>query len=190
MINSSGHLYVNSQCNSGVNLKKLVWPGRGWTFFILLWHGFLPVVPRARFFTPGNSYQYGILLLRSHRFCPASRQLPSLAWQNIISLFVLFCLSSFSALRSHSRSEPRFRWIQTVFTPAVRGYERDFLVHVLLSDCYSGRKIKDHRSALPSALWVPVGRQRRAVAFAKAGGCDSATSGWRRVTNGGRNDEF
>ena len=87
MINGSGHLYVNSQCNSGVNLKKLVWPGRGWTFFILLWHGFLPVIPRARFFTPGNSYQYGILLLRSHRFRPASRRPPSLVLQNIISLF-------------------------------------------------------------------------------------------------------
>ena len=39
IINGSGLLYVISQCNSGVNLKKLVWPGRGWTFFILLWHG-------------------------------------------------------------------------------------------------------------------------------------------------------
>ena len=87
MNNGSGHLYVNSQCNSGVNLKKLVWPGRGWTFFILLWHGFLPVLPRARFFTPGNSFQYGILLLRSHRFRPASRRPPSLVLQNIISLF-------------------------------------------------------------------------------------------------------
>ena len=62
MINGSGLLYVISQCNSGVNLKKLVWPGRGWTFFILLWHGFIPAVPRARFFTPGNSFQYGIFL--------------------------------------------------------------------------------------------------------------------------------
>ena len=87
MINGSGLSYVISQCNSGVNLKKLVWPGRGWTFFILLWHGFLPVVPRARFFTPGNSFQYGILLLRSHRFRPASRRPPSLVLQNIISLF-------------------------------------------------------------------------------------------------------
>ena len=139
IINGSGLLYVISQCNSGVNLKKLVWPGRGWTFFILLWHGFLPVVPRARFFTPGNSFQYGILLLRSHRFRPASRRLHSLVWQNIGSLFVLFCLSSFSALRSHSRSEPRCRWIQTERTPAVRGYERNFLAHLLLSDCYSGR---------------------------------------------------
>ena len=130
IINGSGLLYVISQCNSGVNLKKLVWPGRGWTFFILLWHGFLPVVPRARFFTPGNSFQYGILLLRSHRFCPASRQLPSLAWQNIISLFVLFCLSSLSVLRSYSRSEPRCHWIKTGRTPAGCGYERDFLVHV------------------------------------------------------------
>lgn len=87
IINGSGLLYVISQCNSGVNLKKLFWPGRGWTFFILLWHGFLPVLPRARFFTPGNSFQYGILLLRSHRFRPASRRPPSLVLQNIISLF-------------------------------------------------------------------------------------------------------
>ena len=107
IINGSGLLYVISQCNSGVNLKKLVWPGRGWTFFILLWHGFLPVIPRARFFTPGNSYQYGILLLRSHRFRPASRRPPSLVLQNIVSLFVLFCLSSLSVLRSYSRSETR-----------------------------------------------------------------------------------
>ncbi len=33
IINGSGLLYVISQCNSGVNLKKLVWPSRGWTFF-------------------------------------------------------------------------------------------------------------------------------------------------------------
>lgn len=62
IINGSGLLYVISQCDSGVNLKKLVWPGRGWTFFILLWQGFIPAVPRARFFTPGNSFQYGIFL--------------------------------------------------------------------------------------------------------------------------------
>lgn len=50
IINGSGLLYVISQCNSGVNLKKLVWPGRGWTFFILLWHGFIPAVPRSLFY--------------------------------------------------------------------------------------------------------------------------------------------
>ena len=47
IINGSGLLYVISQCDSGVNLKKLVWPGRGWTFFILLWHGFISAVPRS-----------------------------------------------------------------------------------------------------------------------------------------------
>lgn len=62
---------------------------------------------RALAFYARNSYQYGILLLRSHRFRPASRRPPSLVLQNIVSLFVLFCLSSLSVLRSYSRSEPR-----------------------------------------------------------------------------------
>lgn len=52
MINDSGLLYLISKCHSGVNLKNLVWPGRGWTFFILLWQGFIPYLPHACFITP------------------------------------------------------------------------------------------------------------------------------------------